>query len=149
MWKHGNTSGKTSRISRTTGMSLSSREDLSLQRKWYGLESFGMSLTLWPEKVRLNYGLGNTMKKTLLSDRLTNHAKSDAKDLGFQSNTIYYGSWMATTICIPNIPSMNSSEKGWTKMCKSITSSRKLWGLAQPLGIKECDTLRWNRAEAA
>jgi hypothetical protein len=86
--------------------------------------------------------------ETSLSDRLTNHAKSDAKDLGFQSNTIYYGSRMATTISIPNIPSMTSSEKGWAKMCKSITSSRKSRGLAQPLGVKECDTLRWNRAEA-
>jgi hypothetical protein len=148
MWKHGNTSRKTSRISRTTDVSLSSRRNLASQGKQCGLESFGTNLTLWPKMVRLNKWTWQH-SQTLLADWLTSQAREDAKDLGFQHNTIYYGSRMAIIICIPNIPSMTSSEKGWAKMCKSITSSRKSWGLAQPLGIKECDTLRWNRVEAA
>jgi hypothetical protein len=46
MWQHGNTSGKTSRISQTIGMSLSLRVNLSLQGKQCGIESFGTNLTL-------------------------------------------------------------------------------------------------------
>jgi hypothetical protein len=46
MWQHGNTYRKTTRISQTIGMSLSSRVNLALQGKQCGLESFGTNLTL-------------------------------------------------------------------------------------------------------
>jgi hypothetical protein len=146
MGKHGNTSGKTSRISRTTGMSLSLRVNIALQGKQCGLESFGTNPTLWPKMCAWINRLGNIVKLRLV---IGEPIMLSAKDLGFQSNTIYYESRMATTICMLSIPSMTSLEKGWAKMCKSTTSSRKSWGLAQPFDIKECDTLRWNIAEAA
>jgi EAL domain-containing protein (putative c-di-GMP-specific phosphodiesterase class I) len=46
MWQHGDTSRKTSRILRTTDMSLSSRGNLNFKQNDLAFKSFGTNLTL-------------------------------------------------------------------------------------------------------
>ena len=79
MWQHGDTSGKTSRISRTTEKSHSSRGNLIhkvndiIAELWHKPNSL-------IEDVCLNKGLGNTVKSCLVME-LTNLAKNDSNVL--------------------------------------------------------------------
>ena len=80
MWQHGDTSGKTSRISRTTEKSHSSRGNLILIVNDIIAELWHKPNSLI-EDVCLNNGLGNTVKSCLMME-LTNHDTNDSNVLG-------------------------------------------------------------------